>query len=183
MKGNTEIFDNASEENLEKIKSYTYEVVFCGHEHIYPPFICPKISCIFLLLLQINLGKVNSDKADNNDNKDDIIISLKLLHIIIIFNDNHLVRNIIEKNIPIEMWMATTSVAPKPSKSINNFECDWIDNATCYHLAAKFNPKGLHLLLEKLKEASKDEFDKLYEGDKVSPLHVAALNSNSIGLR
>lgn len=94
---------------------------------------------------------------------------------------------IIEKNIPIDIWMSKASVRKNShqntTKCNNSIESDWIDYATCYHLAAKFNPKGLHLLLEKLKEASKDEFDKLYEGDKVSPLHVAALNSNSIGLR
>ena len=89
------------------------------------------------------------------------------------------------------MWMDKTKInlknlpnkQTKRAKSIQNFENHWIDNATCYHLAAKFNPKGLHFLLTKLKAASSIEFDNLYEGDKVSPLHVAALNSNSISLR
>ena len=48
---------------------------------------------------------------------------------------------------------------------------------------AKFNPKGLHLLLTKLKDASQDRFNELYEKGTVSPLHVAALNSNSVSLR
>ena len=89
------------------------------------------------------------------------------------------------------MWMDKTKInlknlpnkQTKRAKSIQNFENHWIDNATCYHLAAKFNPKGLHFLLTKLKAASPDRFNELYEKGTVSPLHVAALNSNSVSLR
>ena len=93
------------------------------------------------------------------------------------------------------MWMDKTKINSKTQtltsekvqemtgKSIENFENHWINNATCYHLAAKFNPKGLHLLLTKLKDASQDRFNELYEKGTVSPLHVAALNSTSVSLR
>ena len=79
--------------------------------------------------------------------------------------------------------MAKVLVEPKTAKCIDNIENYWIDNTTCYHLAAKFNPKGLHLLLTRLKAASPEEFNQLYKDGKVSPLHVAALNSSSISLR
>ena len=94
-----------------------------------------------------------------------------------------MLEKIIEKNIPTNIWMEEVSVTPETAKCIDSIEDDWINHATCYHLAAKFNPKGLHLLLTKLKAASTNEFEKLYEENKVSPLHVAALNSNSISLR
>ena len=136
---------------------------------------CYSIKSIYFTHFQIRFEEDGKDVEKN--------ISLKLPHIIIIFNDNSLLEKIIEKNIPIDIWMAEVLVEPKTAKCIDNIENYWIDNANCFHLAAKFNPKGLHLLLTKLKAASSIEFDNLYEGDKVSPLHVAALNSNSISLR
>ena len=94
---------------------------------------------------------------------------------------------IIEKNIPIDIWMAKASVRKNShqntTKCNNSIESDWIDYATCYHLAAKFNPKGLHLLLTNLKAASPEKFQEIYQDGTVTPLHVAALNCNSISLR
>ena len=81
------------------------------------------------------------------------------------------------------MWMTKVLVKPNTAKCIDNIENYWIDSATCYHLAAKYNPKGLHLLLSKLKAASHERFLELYQDGTVSPMHVAALNSNSISLR
>ena len=60
----------------------------------------------------------------------------------------------------------------------------WILNANCFHLCAKFNPKGLHILLSHCKH---DQLfmNQLYD-DKtgnISPLHVAASKTTADSTR
>ena len=62
-------------------------------------------------------------------------------------------------------------------KTIVTKEESWILDATCFHLAAKFNPKGLHILLSYLKRHKKPLLEDIYGGEQgfgVTPLHVAA---------
>ena len=102
-----------------------------------------------------------------------------MFHLIIIFNDNILLEKILDRNIPNDIWTTPVRVLTGATETL---ESDWINDANCYHLAAKFNPKGLHLLLTKIKEHSEESFWDLYNDNNVSPLHVAALNADSISL-
>ena len=129
--------------------------------------------CSHQIFLKVHLGQNTSNK------REDKIISLKLFHLVVIFNDNNLLEKILEKSIPDDIWTTPVTVLKGATESL---ESDWINDANCYHLAAKFNPKGLHLLLTKVKEFSQESFWELYNDHNVSPLHVAALNSDSISL-
>ena len=73
-------------------------------------------------------------------------------------------------------------IIPKKFKNVVIAEEDtWINGATCYHLAARFNPNGLHLLLSQLEENS-DTFLEIYKNGKTSPLHVAASNTDELAV-
>ena len=52
-------------------------------------------------------------------------------------------------------------------------EDSWIFNANCFHLAAKYNPRGLHMLLCYWKTHEKSIETILHNGN-LHPLHVAA---------
>lgn len=62
------------------------------------------------------------------------------------------------------------------------FKDQWISNANCLHLAARFNPKGLQIILSHLKD-KKSLIQDTHKDGQVSPLHVAATKMDSRSAR
>ena len=133
---------------------------------------------------------VESVKDENTEGDEDkgsqdsissITLDLSVLHILVVLNDEEIMTAIVEKNIIRKHWLDPIQLI-KPNKIKIAQENQWIEKANCFHLAAKFNPTGLHLMLSQLK-TDQDVFQKLYENGQCSPLHVAALNSDSLSLR
>ena len=56
----------------------------------------------------------------------------------------------------------------------------WIHEASAIHLAAKFMPSGLALLLSSLEKSQLLEIENAYQ---LTPLHVAARNDDSLSTR
>ena len=82
----------------------------------------------------------------------------------------------------------------KLTKIGKNLKKSWIFSADSFHLAAKYNPKALHQILCYLKDIQsfKEKFIELYGLTQqnvafglygLSPLHIAAMNSDSISTR
>ena len=58
----------------------------------------------------------------------------------------------------------------------------WIQNANCYHLAAKFNPRALYFLLNMLGKDTSEAFGRIFKNGTPTPMHVAAFNLDSISI-
>ena len=68
------------------------------------------------------------------------------------------------------------------SKIDKDLEKSWIYSANSLHFAAKFNPTALHLILSHFKDNQSFQ-EKLIGLYGLTPLHVAAMNSDSLSAR
>ena len=135
-------------------------------------------------LLVESVNDEDTEGGDDNGSQDSIssiTLELSVLHILVVLNDEDIMNAIVDNNIMRKHWLNPIQLI-KPNKVKIAQENKWIEKANCFHLAAKFNPTGLHLMLSQLK-ADQVVFQKLYENGQCSPLHVAALNSDSLSLR
>ena len=107
-------------------------------------------------------------------------MTVNILHIAIILRKEKILRLILDKmNINVfEVWFYEV----KFSKISKDFQKSWMYSANSLHLAAKFNPTALHLILSSLNdnESFKEKLNELYG---LTPLHVAAMNSDSLSAR
>ena len=138
---------------------------------------------------------LQTDKKVIYDDGHIFVLKLSLFHFVILLDQPEILMCLIEnqqKIYPyvriIEGWMDTIKIEGKVSymggkvEWILNESDEWIMEANCLHLAAKFNPKGLQTLLSALKDNGKIITKFANEGKfkkKISPLHVAACNIDS----
>ena len=120
----------------------------------------------------------STDEPDIPQNKagQDYTIILNLLHMTILFREQKVLKCLLKKEISIENWKTQVRVKGPNLDDVAE-EDHWIIKATCVHLAAKFNSKGLHYLLSGL---NAQEFLK---SKTISPIHVAATNFDSMSIR
>ena len=59
----------------------------------------------------------------------------------------------------------------------------WIFDATCLHLATKFNTLGLHMILDNFDTRKEELIDLTHQYGMLSPLHVAAGKGKSLATR
>ena len=59
----------------------------------------------------------------------------------------------------------------------------WIFNATCLHLATKFNTSGLYMILDHFDTKKEELIDLTHQYGMLSPLHVAAGKGKSLATR
>ena len=78
-------------------------------------------------------------KEDEFDPREEsMFLVLNLLHMIIILDDDELIHQILEQNVTkVEDWKKTVELI-KPENIVVAEENAWIDQANCYHLAAKY---------------------------------------------
>ena len=79
-----------------------------------------------------------------------------------------------KENLRKELLKEVIVQDPKPALIIEQDK--WILGANCIHLAAKFMPKGLNLIL------TKDNCSTL-NNNGLSPMHIAARNDDALSTR
>ena len=88
----------------------------------------------------------------------------------------------LQKEISVDKWKRQVAVIGSHLNSVA-VEDSWLKQANCFHLAAKFNPRGLHFLLDNLKDIDENLIQDLHKNGSKSPLHVAATNVDSLSTR
>ena len=107
----------------------------------------------------------DEDEFDNGLNLVSFELNLTLLHIIILS----------QMKMSMDEWMKflgkfsiddfrekLVATNDHQMKKIVTKDESWIFDATCFHLAAKFNPMGLHMLLSYLKKEKKNNEELTY---------------------
>ena len=107
----------------------------------------------------------DEDEVDNGLNLVSFELNLTLLHIIILS----------QMKMSMDEWMKflgkfsiedfrekLVATNDHQMKKIVTKDESWIFDATCIHLAAKFNPMGLHMLLSYLKKEKKNNEELTY---------------------
>ena len=122
------------------------------------------------------------------DEEGNMTLCLDLLHIAIITIDVTMFEKFAKLdsidvgNVKLMMENLVSLIKPEKSEEDVDItvaeENSWIIDASCYHLAAKFNPRALNFLLSCLKNKAKD-MEMIYENGRTSPMHVAAFSSNT----
>ena len=103
--------------------------------------------------------------------------TFSFLHLLIIGKNFKLLQYIFEhqqENLMKELLKEVSVQDPKPALIIEQDK--WILGANCIHLAAKFMPKGLDLILTKDNCSTRNK-------NGLSPLHIAARNDDSLSTR
>ena len=103
--------------------------------------------------------------------------TFSFLHLLIIGKNFELLQYIFEnqREVLIKELLKEVKVQdPKPKLIIEQDK--WIFGANCIHLAAKFMPRGLNLILTKDNCCTRNM-------NGLSPLHIAARNDDSLSTR
>ena len=132
------------------------------------------------LSLLMDIGVMEDHNSIDNSN-DDNCIELPILHAITLLNDIELLLEALRKEPQIDPWLERVNCPTKLDAKEKQLleENQWILIANCFHLAAKFNPNGLHHMLMQFKV---DKSNSLFTEGTISPLHVSAINANSLSL-
>ena len=103
--------------------------------------------------------------------------TFSFLHLLIIGKNFELLQYIFENQREVLMKELLKEVKvqdPKPKMIIEQDK--WILGANCIHLAAKFMPRGLNLILTKDNCCTRNT-------NGLSPMHIAARNDDSLSTR
>ena len=177
-------------ESLKRSKSIKYAAMFEDEESPWK-YLRFKVEMCKLLTIGVCGVGINNEDIPLEDDKSMLenrsdgevhhYLDLTLLHVIILQNDTELLEEVLEKyDIPMTSWKEPVKAWQFDFKDVLE-ENSWIKKANCFHLAAKYNPIGLHQLLSRLEQ----ETEKLMiiEANTVSPLHVAAMKPDSLSLQ
>lgn len=138
-----------------------------------------KFDLKMALLIDIGVIEENvlTSKGDAN------CLGISVLHAIILLNDKDLLTEALKKEPQIDSWLEGVIIPSKldAKEKQSLIENKWIQYANCFHLAARFNPIGLHQMLLQFNN-DKKSISSLQEKGKISPIHVAAMNSKSLSL-
>ena len=142
--------------------------------------------------------RLKSIKVHCSKKKEEIHGSFTFLHLLILSQNDKLLMYILE-NTEKEM-LANEVLKPVQVKNVKTFENvdendRWIRGSNCIHLAAKFMPVGLELILTSLESpmyaivkntnySLKKEVNTINNPyDKLFPLHIAIRNCDPISTR
>ena len=81
----------------------------------------------------------------------------------------------------MQIWKDLT-VEKLDAKKIVKEKDLWLFEANCIHIASKYHPKSLNVLLSNLKNKAA-LINQAHEDGKISPLHVAPLRVDSLSTR
>jgi hypothetical protein len=103
--------------------------------------------------------------------------TFSFVHFLIIGKNFKLLQYIFENQHEVLMKELLKEVKVQDQKPKMIIEQDkWILGANCIHLAAKFMPRGLNLILTK-------DYGTTTNKNGLSPLHIAARNDESLSTR
>ena len=147
----------------------------------------------FVTKINLKLSPNRDSTEDSNVSKDDsdgiatlsapTAVTFNILHMVIILRKNKILRLILEKMHEDTIVVLLNNVKINKTNNGKDLEKSWIFSANSLHLAAKYNPEALHMILSHLKNAPMALEEKFSGLHGVTPLHVAAMNSDSMSAR
>ena len=115
------------------------------------------------------------------------VVTFNVLHMAILMRKNHILDLVLQTSLtgkdfydPVEIDYPGFKKSPARS---------WISAANALHLASKFNPKALYIILSKMDLQKKDNqetqsfWDLSSKKFRFSPLHSAATNPDALSAR
>ena len=131
-------------------------------------------------------SKVNEPESDDESEKEAVFGTFTFLHLLILCNDLDVLHqiatthsDILHEEVSKQVTIKTLTSNVKATSIVR--QDNWIFDANCLHLAAKFMPKGLRLILENLK--SPNDLINIGNHNGSTPLHIAATNITSLSTR
>ena len=110
-------------------------------------------------------------------------MTFNILHMVIILRKEKILRlilNEMDQN-DYEVWLKPVKV--DYTNIDQDLEKSWIYSANSLHLAAKYNPEALHIILSHLKDTPMKDKIQLHGVNSLVPLHVATMNSDSMSVK
>ena len=130
------------------------------------------------------LSRSNSDVPDGTSLfSTPTDMTFNILHMVIILRKKKILRLILNKmdQNDYEVWLNRVKV--DYTNIDQDLERSWIYSANSLHLAAKYNPEALHIILSHLKDTPMKDKIQLHGVNSLVPLHVAAMNSDSMSVK
>ena len=147
----------------------------------------------------MNFKLKSSEEKDESKNDHLVEVAFNILQVAVIMRKNHILEILLKEN------SAGTDdfldYIDKPSICCENIDRSWISAANTLHLAAKFNPEALYVILDKVansdtegeRKSRKSFWEKTSERemfwkeasrkDGFSPLHNAVTNMDALSTR
>ena len=161
--------------------------------------------------LKVTISKTDSRGAELEDPATSTLedtglrLSLNLFHLVILLRKEDILKYLLERYSTIKEWMKPVTVNfPRNYKPDNLMDYDkWICQANCLHLAAKYFPRGLQIILSHFEEIEKDQMAKMvnvttlkasttplrklinesHKSESLTPLHVASFSPVALSTR
>ena len=135
-------------------------------------------------LIRVNSDNRNQNQAEEIDKPSQTFtLTLNFLHFVILCRRSKILKCLMNNvDIPDDDWKLPIVIDKEEMKKNIAEEDDWIFEANCLHLAARYHPKALNVLLSQLKEKDK-MIKESHQKRKTSPLHVATFRTDSLSSR
>jgi hypothetical protein len=186
-------YNDAIKSILEKVDTYPK---FAGAKAPKGPVLSRPLWTTFNYKVSLRLNKYSKQKEPYESKRPVSLASFhhsirekrtygtfKFLHFLIIGKNFQLLQYIIEnqqETAEEELWkgvLVNHQSSLSPEMIVD--EDRWILGANCIHLAAKFMPRGLNLILTRFSTTTLKTETNL----RLSPLHIAARNNTSLSTR
>ena len=135
------------------------------------------------LTIQVNLSMPSISKSNETEScGEDVVgeqtfaLTLNFFHVAIILRKQNTIKNLLKNGYSDGQWWMNSVEVNGPNWEVVEEE-KWIKKANCLHLAAKFNPVGLHLLLSQL-DNKELIIQNSHRNGEISPLHVCTANTH-----
>ena len=140
--------------------------------------------CSNPLSRSVEEGSTETDGAlTNEDTGENYKIHLSFLDMIVILRQYSILKRIILKTSTLENYTKKVRIEGQ-NPAIIAEDDSWIREANCFHFAAKFNPKGLLMILDGLRfDQNKNFIQTIHEKGTMTPLHVSATNTDPLSTR
>ena len=180
------LMDNILKGNESNFTNNQFEESWLSYEYVVEVRLVIMDPCTSSLSQSVVVVEENTvpDGALTNEGSGEYYkIHLSFLDMIVILRQYSILKRIILKANTLEHF--TKKVKVEGQDPFNIAEDDfWILDANCFHFAAKFNPKGLLMILDGLGfEKNKDFIEAIHEEGTMTPLHVSATNSDPLSTR
>ena len=129
-------------------------------------------------------GTTEPDGALTEENSgENYKIHLSFLDMIVILRQYSILKRIILKTATLDNYTKKVRIEGQ-NPAIIAEDDSWIKEANCFHFAAKFNPKGLLMILDGLRfDQNKNFIQAIHVEGTMTPLHVSATNTDPLSTR
>ena len=136
-----------------------------------------------VVVLENNVKNIQFERQMSEKPSQFFTLTLSFLHLVILARRSKILNCLMNDfDIHDDEWIKEISINKEHMKESITEEESWIFESNCFHLAAKFHPKALHVLLSNLKN-KETVITKCHENMKISPLHVATMRMDSLSTR